>query len=235
MQAARREFIFTSECPDAALESSARYAVAIAEKIRTCGYGAVSLIDVDGMKKLLSLPPAFVFNLVDLLCDVCTIPENDIMGSVTQLMGRFLTGRIPPYAEFYEFFEDSFLIGVPDFIPRAATLGDAVIKPSTFGLLTTSLLNISKFQDGEVTLCRLLTVDGKYRMHLFKGMARQPRKWEESGWASPAPPLPSLEVVPDCPMDEFRLKVSSQHIIVLYGDQARAMRNLCALLGIALL
>ena len=143
--------------------------------------------------------------------------------------------RLPPYAEFYEFFKDSFLIGVPDFIPRECTLGDALIRPSTFGLLTTSLLNVSKYKDGLVTLARLVTKGGKYYMHLFKGQAKQPRKWEESGWAPPAPQLPSLEVTPDCPMEDFARNVSSQHILVAYGDHMDALKQLCYLLGVEIL
>ncbi len=235
LEIARRDFVFTGEVPDAFLQTCARYALAVAERVRRHGYGAVTLIDVDGMKRLLNLPPAFIFNLVDRLCDVCTIPENDVMGSVTQLMVRFVTGQIAPYAEFYEFFPDRFLMGVPDFIPRECTLGEAKIRPAKFGLLGTSLLNVSRFRDGRVTLCRLLTKDGKYFMHLFCGQASQPRRWEESGWEQPAPQLPSLEVVPDCAMEEFAGKVSSQHIIVAWGDHRDALEQLCQLLGVGVL
>lgn len=235
MKLAREEFTFTSECAEDVLESSVRYAVAIAGRINQYGYDAITLIDVDGMKRILNLPPSFIFNLVDRLCTVCTIPENDVMGCVTQLMVRFVTGQIAPYAEFYEFFKDSFLMGVPDYIPRECTLGDALIRPSTFGLLATSLLNVSKFKGGLVTLARLVTRDGKYCMHLFRGMAKQPRKWEESGWTAPAPQLPSLEVTPDCSMEEFSRNVSSQHIIVAYGDHVDALMQLCDLLGVEIL
>ncbi|NLD86781.1 MAG: hypothetical protein GX633_00785, partial [Clostridiales bacterium] len=143
----RDKFVFTSECPDEPIEQAVRYALAISNKIKRRGYDAISLIDVDGMKKLLGIPPSMIFMLCDLYTGVSTIPENDIMGSVTQLMVRYATGQIASYAEFYEFFEDSVLMGVPDFIPREVTLGDAVIKPSTFGLLSTSLLNVSKYRD----------------------------------------------------------------------------------------
>ena len=88
-------------------------------------------------------------------------------------------------------------------VVSSGTVGPAAIQPSTFGLLSTSLLNVSKFRDGRVTAARLVTRDGKYALHMFTGTARQPRRWEESGWAPPAPQLPSLELTPDCGMDEL--------------------------------
>ena len=62
------------------------------------------------MKKLLSFPPAMVFMLLEHCCGVQTVPENDIMGGVTQLMFSGLTGGIIPYFEYYEFFRDGVLV-----------------------------------------------------------------------------------------------------------------------------
>lgn len=228
----RTIFRLDRECDNKILELSVKYAAAISEKIKERKLDAVSLIDVDGMKKLAKLPPALTFMLIDLMCSICTIPENDIMGSVTQLMVRYLTGQIAAYAEFYEFFEDSFLIGVPDFIPYEVTEGQPALLPSEFGLLSTSVMNVSKFKSGFITLARLIDYDGKYYMHLLTGEAKQPRAWEECGWTPPAPKLPSLEVKPDCSMDEFVNKVASQHIILAYGDHREEIRNLCYLLDI---
>ncbi len=228
----RDNFIFVSECSDEPIEQAVRYAIAISNRIKRRGYDAVSLIDVDGMKKLLGIPPAMIFMLIDLYTGASTVPENDIMGSVTQLMVKYATGQIAAYAEFYEFFENTVLMGVPDFIPREVTLGDAIIKPSAFGLLSTSLLNVSKYKDGQITLCRLIYTDGKYVMHLMRGEAKQPPKWEECGWDQPAPQLPSLEVKFDCSVREFADKVASQHIIVSYGDNYETIKDLCSMLGI---
>jgi len=70
-------------------------------------------------------------------------------------------------------------------------------------------------------------------MHMYTGEAKTPQQWEECGWAQPAPQLPGLEVFPDsCSVEEFAQKVSSQHVIVCYGDYSEAIRDLCGLLGI---
>ena len=220
-------------CGDEVLEKGVRYALAIADRVRERGYEALTLIDVDGMKKLLGFPPAIVFMLLERLCGVCTTPENDVMGNVTQLMVRYLTGQIAHYMEYYEFFKKSLLIGVPDYIPAPAVSGDVELLPTAFGLLDASLLNVSKVKTGYVTCVRLYYKKGRYYMHLYTGEAKEPPKWEEFGWAPPAPQLPSLEVFPDsCTVPEFAQKVSSQHVIVCYGDESRAIEELCGLLDI---
>ncbi|NMA09151.1 MAG: hypothetical protein GX929_08580 [Clostridiales bacterium] len=231
----RATYAFTKECGDAPIEAAARYALAIARRVRDRKYQAVTLIDVDGFKKLLGIPPAMIFMLLDRLCGVCTIPENDILGAVTQLMLHSLTGQTAPYVEFYEFFEDALLCGVPDFIPAEVTDGQPTIQPAAFGLLSTSLLNVSKLRTGDVTLARLQWNDGKYRMQLLRGEARAPRAWEECGWDAPAPQLPSLEIVPEGGVEAFAEKVGSQHIILVYGDQTRRIRWLCDMLGIEII
>lgn len=231
----RENWTFTKPCEDETIGRYVSYALTIADKIRKRKYDAISLIDVDGMKKLLNLPPAMIFMLLDRYCKVCTVPENDVMGSVTQLMVRYCTNQIAAYAEFYEFFEDSFLVGVPDFIPYEVTEGEALIMPAAFGQLSTSLLNVSKYKSGTVTLARLIDFDGKYRMHLLKGEAKQPRPWEECGWEAPAPQLPSLEITPEYSVKEFSEKVSSQHIILAYGDHVETLTHLCRLLDVEVL
>ena len=55
-------------------------------------------------------------------------------------------------------------------------------------------------------------------------------------WTPPAPQLPSLEVFPlDCTVEEFAEKVSSQHVIVCYGDHRQAVRDFCKLVDIDLI
>lgn len=221
------------DIPQEVVVSGVRYALAIAQKVRERGWQAVTLIDVDGMKKLLGFPPAMVFMLLEHYCGVHTVPENDVMGAVTQIMLGYLTGQTIPYLEYYEFFEDSMLIGVPDFIPHAATDGETTMLPAAFGLLSTSLLNVSKAKTGFVTCARLIYLDGRYHMHFYTAEARTPPLWEEYGWDSPAPRLPSLAVYPQsCTVEEFAQKVSSQHVLLAYGDHSAALRSLCAILDI---
>lgn len=231
----KQRWVFDKPCDESVLETGARYALAVGKKIEERGYSAVTLIDVDGMKKLLGFPPAMVFMLLAEQYGVLTVPENDVMGAVTQLIAKAITGQTVPYLEYYEFFEQSMLIGVPDYIPQSATQGEVHVLPTAFGLLSQSLLNVSKVKTGLVTCLRLFYEDGRYGMHMYLADAKTPADWEECGWAPPAPQLPSLEVYPiDCTVEEFAEKVSSQHVIVCYGDHREAVRDFCKLTGIDL-
>ena len=187
------------------------------------------------MKKIEGFPPAMVFMLLEHYCNVLTIPENDVMGAVTQLIMKYITGQTVPYLEYYEFFENSVLIGVPDFIPKAATEGDVKVLPAAFGLLSASLLNVSKVKTGYVTCARLVYLKGKYKMHVYTGEAKTPPAWNEYGWDDPAPQLPSLEVFIDSTtVEEFAQQVSSQHVIVAYGNHVEAIRDFCKMMDIEL-
>ena len=231
-----KNWIFDKECNKDIIEKGVKYALAVGKKIKERGYEAVTLIDVDGMKKLLGFPPAMVFMLLEHFYKVQVIPENDVMGAATQLILGYITGQQIPYLEYYEFFEKSLLIGVPDFIPKAATDGDVRVLPTAFGLLSASLLNVSKVKTGLVTCARLIYKNGNYYMHVYRGQAESPPDWNEYGWAPPAPQLPSLKVTPDtCSIGEFAQKVSSQHVLVCYGDHLEAIHDLCDILGIAMI
>jgi L-fucose isomerase-like protein len=229
----KSNWVFSKPCDDSILEKGSRYALAIGKKIKERGYEALSLVDVDGMKKLLGFPPAMIFMLLDHCCDVQLLPENDLIGGIAQLMLKHLTGQDTFYLEYYEFFERSVLAGVPDFIPKVATDGDIVVLPAAFGLLSTSLLNVSKVEQGELTCARLAYIGGKFRLHLYTGEGRKPPSWAEYGWDDPAPQLPSLEIFPNsCTVPELAERVLSQHVICIYGNYASALKDLCTLLDI---
>ncbi|OHD72619.1 MAG: hypothetical protein A2177_02440 [Spirochaetes bacterium RBG_13_68_11] len=231
----KREWEFRKPADPAVLEKAVRYYLAVRDKARERGWRAVSLIDVDGMKKLLGFPPAPIFSLLSEDPGVCTVPENDTLGAVTQLMLRSLTGQIAAYLEFYEFMDDRVLMGVPDFVPREVVDGKVAILPSKFGDFGEGLLNVSKMKTGRVTLARLTSSGDRYAMHLVTGNAVTPRKWEECGWAQPAPQLPGLEIVLDVPVERFAQRVMSQHYFLVYGDATAEVADLCGLLGVEVL
>lgn len=229
----RGEWSFAEPVPDSALETGAKMYLAVMEKVRERGYEAVSLVDVDGVKKLLHFPPALPLLLLADKGGVASIPENDGLGSITQLIVRYLTGQVGAYLEFYEFFTDALLMGVPDYVPSEIVDGATTVLPwPGFGGLKDGILNISKVRTGEATICRLASRGDRYTMHIVHGEARSPRSWEEAGWEPPAPQLPSIEFVPDCGVDEFAQKVFGQHYIIAYGDHQDKLLDLCRLLDI---
>lgn len=207
------------------------YYLALKEIIDERKYVAVSLKDVDGMKKLLGFPPAMIFMLLADREGICTIPENDCLGNVTQAIIKALTGQIGAYLEFYEFFEDGVLAGVPDYVPAEIVDGQVTVSPEAFGLLSQGVLNVSKVKTGTITMCRLTTEDGKYVMHMVVGEGTTPPKWEEAGWAQPAPQLPALKVLLK-DTEDFTDKVMCQHYIISYGDNSKIIKEFCKIAGI---
>jgi L-fucose isomerase-like protein len=225
-------WVFEKKAAGETLKKGVELYLGIKEKVLERGYEAVSLIDVDGVKKLMNFTPAMAFMLLGDDPGVCTIPENDALGAVTQLLTKYLTGQAAPYFEFYEFMEDRVLMGVPDFVPTEVVDGKVTVKATAFGGFGEGVLNISRVKTGRVTISRLNYEDGVYSLHLVTGEAVTPRSWEEAGWESPAPQLPSLEIILDTPVEEFAQEVLSQHYILSYGDNTRLFREACRILGI---
>ena len=233
LETIREKWTFERPGNPEVLEKGVKYYLALRDKVLVRNYQAVSLIDVDGMKKLLQFPPAMIFMLLADELGVCTIPENDVLGAVTQLVTRALTGQASAYLEFYEFFSDGVLVGVPDYVPSEVVDGPVKVTPTSFGGLAGGLLNTSKLKTGKVTLCRLASRGDRYTLHVVTGDAVTPQPWEEAGWAPPAPQLPGLEIRLNRDMEEFSQNVYGQHYILSYGDNAGLFRDFAKLAGIA--
>lgn len=216
------------------MKMAAGYYLAVKEICDERGYDAISLKDVDGMKKLLGFPPAPIFMLLADEAGLCTVPENDSLGTITQLIVKYLTGQCAFYLEFYEFFTDRVLAGVPDYVPAEVVDGDVTVMPAAFGELSEGILNVSKLKTGKVTMCRLCNINGKYHMHMVTGDAVTPRKWEEAGWTQPAPQLPGLEIKLD-DVEYFAQNVMCQHYIISYGDNTEVIKALCDILDITII
>jgi L-fucose isomerase-like protein len=227
------KWVFLKEAAQASKEMAAGYYLAAKQIIDERGYDAISLKDVDGMKKLCGFPPAPIFMLLSDARKVSTIPENDCLGNVTQLMVKYLTGQCGAYLEFYEFFTDRVLAGVPDYVPAEIIDGDVTVMPAAFGELSEGILNVSRVKTGELTMCRLFMENGKYYMHMVTGIGVTPRKWEEAGWTQPAPQLPGLEILLE-DVESFTQNVMCQHYIISYGDNTELIENLCDILGIGI-
>lgn len=227
----KREWNFEKEADEGFLKKGISYYLALKEITEKNKLDALSLKDVDGMKKLLKFPPAMIFMLLSDELNLCTIPENDTMGAVTQLVVKHLTGQKAAYLEFYEFFENSVLMGVPDYVPSEVVEGKVKVKPAAFGNISGGLLNVSTMKTGKLTLARLFNTGERYTMHICTGEGKL-KAWEEAGWDYPAPQLPSLEIYLDVPVDDFAQKIAGQHYIIAYGDHSEAMKEYCHLKNI---
>lgn len=231
---AMKNWHFVKPAQKEGMMKAAGYYLALRDIIAERNYKAISLKDVDGMKQLLGFPPAPIFMLLANELGIPTVPENDALGCITQMIIRALTGQIAAYLEFYEFFTDSVLAGVPDYVPAEITDGDITVMPAAFGELSEGILNVSKVKTGELTMCRLFCENGKYAMHIVKGEGKTPMQWEEAGWTQPAPQLPGLHIeMADVP--HFAENVMCQHYIIAYGDHVEKIKYLCEILHIDVL
>ena len=227
----REEWTFEKEIDEDFLRKGITYYLAVSYIVEEKGYSGISLKDVDGMKKILDFPPAMIFMLLSDEKSLCTIPENDAMGAVTQLIVKGITGQCAPYLEFYEFFEKSVLLGVPDFVPAEVVKGGVKVTVASFGGIPGGLLNISTLKTGKLTLIRVSNTGNDYTMHVCTGEGKL-KLWEEAGWDQPAPQLPSLEIFLDKPVEEFAENISGQHYIIAYGNWIEEMKNFCYLTDI---
>ena len=109
--------------------------------------------------------------------------------------------------------------------------GEVTVSPEAFGLLSQGILNVSKVKTGVVTMCRLTTENGKYVIHMVVGEGVTPPKWEEAGWAQPAPQLPALKVLLK-DTEDFTEKVMGQHYIISYGDNSKLIKEFCKIANI---
>jgi L-arabinose isomerase len=224
----KREWDFEKPADEGFLKQGIRYYLAIKKIAEENLFDAISLKDVDGMKKILGFPPAMIFMLLSDEMKLCTIPENDAMGAVTQLIVKQITGQCAAYLEFYEFFEKSVLLGVPDFVPAEVVTGRVKVTPAAFGNISGGLLNISTMKTGRLTLARMSNTGDLYTMHICTGEGKL-KSWEEAGWDYPAPQLPSLEIFLDTPVEDFAQKVAGQHYILAYGDHLQSLKDFCFL------
>lgn len=227
----KKEWDFEKPVDEDFLKKGIAYYLAIKKIAGENKFDAISLKDVDGMKKILSFPPAMIFMLLSDEMKLCTIPENDAMGAVTQLIVKSITGQCAAYLEFYEFFEKSVLLGVPDFVPAEVVQGNVKVMPAAFGNISGGLLNISTLKTGKLTMVRLSNTGAQYTMHICTGEGKL-LSWEEAGWDYPAPQLPSLEVFLYTPVEDFAQKVSGQHYIIAYGDHSQVLYDFCYLKNI---
>ena len=227
----RESWTFEQPVAQTMLERLARLTLALKDKIDERGYLAMSTKCVYGVTKYMGCTACMAQSVLgDKTHFVC---ENDVPGMVTQTMLGLLTGQSTTFMETYEYFPDRLLVGVCGFVPTAFIDGGKIsVRGHSWGGSSGGVVNTGQVKPGRVTLARLSLHGAPYRMHIVTGEGVRPRPWEELGWAPPAPNFPSLEIIPDCAVDEFAQKALAQHYAVVYGDHKDKLADLCRMLDI---
>lgn len=227
----QRSWEFEQPVPPPILERVARLTMVMDEKIDQRGYLAASTKCVYGVTKYMGCTACMAQSMLgDKVHFVC---ENDVPGMITQTMLGLLTGQPTTFVEMYEYFPDRLLTGVCGFVPTSFIDGGKVsVRGHSWGGSSGGIVNTAQMKPGRVTLARISLHGQRYRMHILTGEGVKPRSWEELGWAPPAPAFPSLEIIPDCGVDQFAHKALAQHYAVVYGEHRQKLVDLCELLDI---
>jgi L-fucose isomerase-like protein len=222
---------FEQPIPTPMLNRVARLTLALEDKIAARGFLAASTKCVYGVTRYMGCTSCMAQSMLgDRTHFVC---ENDVPGMVTQLMLGLLTGQPTTFVEMYEYYPDRMLTGVCGFAPTSFLQDEKVrVRGHSWGGSSGGIVNTAQMKTGRVTLARISLHGLRYKMHIITGEGVTPRSWEELGWAPPAPSFPSLEIIPDCSVDEFAHKALAQHYAVVYGDHQQKLANLCSLLDI---
>jgi len=226
----RQKVEFVNEPTPHDLEILARSYIGINRIIDEKGYKGITLKCVLGMSSLMNFSPCMLESLIGDKVD--TICECDVMGMITQVIIKELTGTKAVFQEFYEFYENSMLVGACGFSPFSVCDEKCIkIQGHDWGEAG-GIMNVSKLKTGKITFLRFYTVNGQMHCHLVTGNAKTPEKWQEDGWNGKGPNMPSLEITLDSDIEDFKDNVAGQHYIVAYGDISRLIKTYCKFTGI---
>ena len=216
--------------PDKALENVTRLYLAMKDKADGRNLDAVSVKCVDGITKLGFNPCLAQSLLADK--DLSVICECDAYGLVTSIILSTVTGQTSAFVEHYEVVEEDVLVGVCGFIPQDFIDGDFEIKAANLGEYNTGISNVSKLKCGEITYGRFYNDKGEFKLFLQHGNTKPNPKWTELGWEEPTPDFPAALLELEMPVDEYLDKVPGQHIIMVFGDHVKKVKDVCNLLDI---
>jgi len=226
----RKSVEFLNEPTPRDLEILARSYIGINRIIEEKGYKAITLKCVLGMSSLMNFSPCMLESMIGDKVD--TICECDVMGMITQVIIKELTGNKAVFQEFYEFYENSMLVGACGFSPFSVCDEKCIkIQGHDWGD-SGGIMNVSKLKTGKITFMRFYTVNGQMHCHLVTGNAKKPERWQEDGWDGKGPEMPSLEITLDSDIEDFKENVSGQHYIVAYGDISKIIKTYCKFTGI---
>ena len=203
---------------------------AIKRLITEKNYKAISLKCVLGMSKWMNFSPCMLESMI--ADEVDTICECDVYGMINQVIIKELTGTKAIFQEFYEFYENSILVGACGFAPFSLCAENCVkVQGHDWGSAG-GIMNVSELKSGNITFTKLYTANGQMHLHCYRATAKSPERWQEDGWDGKGPKLPSLEIAIDGDMDEFQEYVEGQHYIVSYGDYYKLLERYCKFTGI---
>lgn len=222
----RRDFALGPGVTEAEMEKAARMTVAIEELATEHKLDAVNVKCHYELSEVYGFTPCLPLSLLsEKLTASC---EGDMMASATQLMLHYLTGRQTVYGDIHQVLDDRLTFACCGF--SAVGMCDRQrCRISKWASDFEGILNSSPYPVGErVTLARLASKRGSYKMHITTGITAEPAPWGEVN----CPPLPDTDVILDDDPRWFAANLASNHYAMVFGDAKEQLLDLCALLDI---
>jgi L-fucose isomerase-like protein len=153
--------------------------------------------------------------------------EGDLPLVISQLILHILTGETTSYGDLQLYTEQAIGLAACGFAPLHYAKGKPVINKHT--ALYEGLLNSSDYQPGDVTIARLGSTKGGFKMFIAEGQSIQAPAFNEVG----CPPYPLMMIdLKSSSTENFMDHLFSQHFAITYGKAAAALKELCRLLDI---
>ena len=150
--------------------------------------------------------------------------EGDILCTVSMLILQYLTGQVVSYGDAITHSGNMLKLSPCGFMPyQLAGCAPTVNVFDAPGF--TGLMNSFTMKPGRVTLARLVEDVGTYHIVCTAGEGLASSKMRCGRF-------PSLDIIPDCPMEQLFGSFAGQHYAVCYGDVTDDLTRLAAMLGI---
>jgi L-fucose isomerase-like protein len=155
--------------------------------------------------------------------------EADIPVMMSQMLLYYLSGgKVSAYVDLRTFHEEGMDVGACGYAPCSLTGGKATVSgPEAPGNGNPEgyLTNKSGFQEGRLTMARLLKFPGGVLKLHITGAEATPMEspLQEMG----CPYYPMAKVVPDVPMAQFTQYLGANHYALIYDDVAAAAKVFC--------
>lgn len=192
------------------------------------GYVGLSIKCPTGVAAQMGITPCLAGCL--LARDYHYVCENDVPGLLSQVILGYLSDQMSTYWEFYEAFSDGILFGCCGFAPECFLREQFSVR--VFEGFMTGLACCSRVKNGTYTIARLgKAKEGGYLMTGAEGVATDSATWCEDCLGEPQ--HPSVMFRPELPVDELLRGALAQHVAVVPGRRAEALREFKIIQGIA--
>jgi L-fucose isomerase-like protein len=226
IEKAKNEWEITNSVTSEDLKITMKMYLALKKLVEEFGWDAVTVKCQYELSQYYKVTPCVPLSMLGV--GVTASCEGDIPLIVTQLMMHYLSGKTVSYGDIHNVNtkEKTVLMGACGYAPFNMALGKPKVDKHT--AIYVGLLNSTTYNTGKVTIARLASDKGGYKMHIATGEANVPESFHEIGCSQ----YPSMNVSLDGDPYHFGQHMMSQHYAILYGNVKDDLILLCEMLNI---